>query len=417
MKLRRHREVKLRQYDAARGVLAALHCAVLRYVASCKRKVQGMIYETVLAHYGDDAEVTDRTQGVIYEDGFTCEGDVLVKHKGREKTVVIPDGVRVIGPSAFAGNPFVKHIVIPEGVETIGRWAFYYCTSLHSVEIPSTVKTIDEEAFRLCRMLDKVQLPYGLETIESLTFSGCAFLRKVSMPASVQVLGARAFWGCKRLEEVTLGGRVVPPALLDNEFRPPLRAVEPFPGVAFAAGLDGAITGAAVFGEGSTQKLRSLRSASVENDIDAAGASIDAGVGVGAVVGGDSVTGTAAAGDGAATGAACSAFASAAAHNKKRQIPPELHVAWRTWLAAGNVFPGTALDGCCYAFLREQGDKVCAALGYDAQTMKFMAKQQLLTKECALRAAAECSARGFVEATALLMELARGLSADDGLDL
>ena len=61
-------------------------------------------------------------------------------------------------------------------------------------------------------------------------------------------------------------------------------------------------------------------------------------------------------------------------------------------------------------FLQEQGDKVCAALGYDAETLKFIAKHRLITKEVALRAAVQCSARGFVEATALLMELAQGLN-------
>ncbi len=300
-----------------------------------------MIYETVIAHYGDDSEVTDRMQGVVYQDGFTISDDVLVKYKGKERDIAIPSGVRTIGPSAFAGNPFVKTVVIPDGVTTISRWAFYYCTSLQKVVIPQSVTFIGEEAFRICRMLEEIQLPSHLETIEQLTFSGCAFLRKVNMPASVTTLGERAFWGCKRLESVTLGGRVIPPALLNNEFRPPLRKDEPFPAPV------------------------------------------------------------------------------------PRAIPPEIHVAWRAWLAtAGDAAADAplaagpnALDADCRRFLREQGDKVCAALGYDAETLKFIAKNQLITKDAALRAAAECSARGSVEATALLMELAQGLAVDDGLDL
>ena len=188
-----------------------------------------MIYETVIAHYGDDSEVTDRMQGVVYQDGFTISDDVLVKYKGKERDIAIPAGVRMIGPSAFAGNPFVKTVIIPAGVTTISRWAFYYCTSLQKVVIPQSVTFIGEEAFRICRMLEEIELPSHLETIEQLTFSGCAFLRKVNMPASVTTLGERAFWGCKRLESVTLGGRVIPPALLNNEFRPPLRKDEPFP--------------------------------------------------------------------------------------------------------------------------------------------------------------------------------------------
>ena len=254
-----------------------------------------MIYETVIAHYGDDSEVTDRMQGVVYQDGFTISDDVLVKYKGKERDIVIPAGVRMIGPSAFAGNPFVKTVIIPDGVTTISRWAFYYCTSLQKVVIPQSVTFIGEEAFRICRMLEEIELPFHLETIEQLTFSGCAFLRKVNMPASVTTLGERAFWGCKRLESVTLGGRVIPPALLNNEFRPPLRKDEPFPAPV------------------------------------------------------------------------------------PRAIPPEIHVAWRAWLAAAGDAAAdaplaagpNALDADCRRFLREQGDKVCAALGYDAETLKL----------------------------------------------
>ncbi len=268
---------------------------------------------------------------MAYKTGFNIEGDTLVKYKGKEPALVIPEGIRVIGSSAFAGNPFVKSVVIPEGVEILARWAFYYCTSLREVIIPASVKVIGEEAFRICRALETVVIPGCLESIAELIFSGCAFLRTVNIPAGVQELGARAFWGCKRLESVTLGQRVVPPALLNNEFRPPLRPVEAFP------------------------------------------------------------------------------------PDEPRALPPEIHVAWRAWIAAGEN--PEALDAECRAFLLNRGNEVCAALGYDAETLKYIAKHQLITKNVALKAAAECSSRGFVEATALLMELASGLNRDDGLDL
>lgn len=266
-----------------------------------------------------------------FKPGFTIEGDTLVKYKGKDASVVIPGGVRVVGASAFAGNPFVKSVHIPHGVEVIDRWAFYYCTSLREISIPASVKSVGEEAFRICRMLDSIAFPEGLESVAELTFSGCAFLRVVGLPASVKELGARAFLGCKRLEQVSLGDRVIPPALLNNEFRPPLSAQELFP-------LPG-----------------------------------------------------------------------------PRIIPPEIHVGWRAWLAAGGR--EDALDLQCCDFLHDQGEKVCAALGYHDETLKYLAKHQLITRDVALRAAAECSARGFVEATALLMELAQGLSLGDGLDL
>lgn len=45
---------------------------------------------------------------------FVIEDGVLVKYNGKESRVVIPEGVRVIGTSAFYGNKTIKTIEIRE---------------------------------------------------------------------------------------------------------------------------------------------------------------------------------------------------------------------------------------------------------------------------------------------------------------
>ena len=56
--------------------------------------------------------------------------------------VVIPEGVKSIGDSAFQYCERLKSIVIPEGVKRIGRHAFSYCTSLASIVISEGVESV-----------------------------------------------------------------------------------------------------------------------------------------------------------------------------------------------------------------------------------------------------------------------------------
>lgn len=117
---------------------------------------------------------------------FCIDDGVLWDFKdddGPHTRITIPDGVRVIGEAAFAGNEFLYHVVIPDTVERIERDAFQDCYSLSWVLIPDSVRYIG---------------PYA--------FADCVSLRSVTIPESVTEIDLSAFWLRKDWDEYLTGG-------------------------------------------------------------------------------------------------------------------------------------------------------------------------------------------------------------------
>ena len=61
---------------------------------------------------------------------FIIENGVLIKYKGSEEAVVIPDGVTEIGDRAFACCMNLQYVTLPESVTYIGEDAFSECENL-----------------------------------------------------------------------------------------------------------------------------------------------------------------------------------------------------------------------------------------------------------------------------------------------
>lgn len=98
------------------------------------------------------------------EDGFEIEDGVLKKYTGTAMEVVIPEGVEIIGRSAFNGYKNLKSVTIPEGVQVIGNFAFSGCNNLTGVQIPDSVIRIGEGAFQSCGSLQSMVIPQGVKS-------------------------------------------------------------------------------------------------------------------------------------------------------------------------------------------------------------------------------------------------------------
>ncbi len=67
----------------------------------------------------------------------------LVSYKGKNKNVIIPDGVTTIGRHSFFRSD-IESVVIPASVEIVEQEAFKYCNALNNIENIGTHKKSGE---------------------------------------------------------------------------------------------------------------------------------------------------------------------------------------------------------------------------------------------------------------------------------
>ena len=125
-------------------------------------------------------------------------------------TVVIENGVRSIGDSAFAYCTGFTSVAIPNSVTSIGVDAFCRCTGLTSVTIPDSVTSIETNAweaastFSGCTSLVSVKIGNSITSIGNNMFSNCASLTGIDIPDSVTRIGNAGFYGCTGLTSIDI---------------------------------------------------------------------------------------------------------------------------------------------------------------------------------------------------------------------
>lgn len=154
----------------------------------------------VTEEYPDFAiEYVSFSPGLTQVDGLgTSDGS----HYPNLTTVVLPEGLEVIGWMAFEECAALESINLPDSLTEIGGYAFKNCVSLTGIaQLPSSVSKVDAQAFYGCKSLHmSVVHPgttlngqYGNSGITSLTLSG-----------DVNWFDAYEFVGCHDLESITV---------------------------------------------------------------------------------------------------------------------------------------------------------------------------------------------------------------------
>ncbi len=152
--------------------------------------------------------------------------------------IVLPQGVKYIGGSAFRGCETLHDIAIPESVTFVGWGAFWGCENLlqwdggvgyvdgwaimtesEFAETEVTIKNgtvgIAGGLFGNFGQLRAVSIPEGVKYIGNSAFMGTG-LERIIIPDSVISVGGWAFDNCTSLTEVKIGGGVT--SLGENAF-------------------------------------------------------------------------------------------------------------------------------------------------------------------------------------------------------
>ena len=114
---------------------------------------------------------------MAYSENLYINGEKLVD-------LIIPDGVTIIGDSAFSGCSSLTSITIPDSVTSIGDSAFRDCSRLTNITIPDSVTSIGDSAFSYCSSLTSITIPDRVTSIGNIAFRDSSNLTRITIPDS-----------------------------------------------------------------------------------------------------------------------------------------------------------------------------------------------------------------------------------------
>lgn len=145
---------------------------------------------------------------------FVFDENRIMKYIGKEKVVVVPEGVEEIESSAFWDNQFIEEVKLPESLKNMGGDTFYYCKRLKKINIPKNVEIIGNNPFAGCpNIVIENHSPYFLlengllYTADKQVLIYCSIQgeeTELAIPEGVRVIGKHAFYCCDRFEKITL---------------------------------------------------------------------------------------------------------------------------------------------------------------------------------------------------------------------
>lgn len=130
---------------------------------------------------------------------FKIEGSTLVKYRGKDKNVSVPDNVEVIAEEAFEGNDRIELVVLPNSVKEIEAYSFWGCDNLDTVVLGKGMKQVGDYAFAGCKGLEQMTLPSTIKSIGIMAFGDCVNLKDISIPAETAAIHETAFDGCGKV--------------------------------------------------------------------------------------------------------------------------------------------------------------------------------------------------------------------------
>lgn len=158
---------------------------------------------------------------------FQTQGSTLVKYRGTEERVTIPDTVEVVGESAFENNQKVQFVVISKSVKRLDAYVFWGCNNLEEVVLGKGLTAVDEYSFAGCTGLKQITIPENVQSIDAQAFAGCINLTDIYIPATVTGIAEDAFLNCDNVTIHADEGSVAAQFAAEQKNRDPLVTAAP----------------------------------------------------------------------------------------------------------------------------------------------------------------------------------------------
>ncbi len=110
------------------------------------------------------------------------------------RRIILPEGVKFLGPECLAGLTLSSTIIIPESVTEIGTSAFWGTMGVFTIVLPSKVERIESAAFYATQAYMELKLPNTLKYIGAHAFMNARGVTgRFTLPNKLEYIGFQAF--------------------------------------------------------------------------------------------------------------------------------------------------------------------------------------------------------------------------------
>ena len=167
---------------------------------------ENVIRDIYASFYGgaeEDSEEKVKLTSVTIPDSVTKIGASAFSDCVELKTYNLPANLTTIGAQAFIRSSISGELKIPNTVTEIGEAAFS-ATDITSATLPEGIKKVAPSLFAGCSKMTTVSLPDSIEIIDTKAFFGCDALTSITFPKAITGIGPQSFGECTSLKEVTI---------------------------------------------------------------------------------------------------------------------------------------------------------------------------------------------------------------------